>query len=372
MKITKIDTIVVHIPLKKEVFVGKRKLGFRDHVIVKIFTDDGYIGNGYTFGYGAAKVLALAINELLKPHLLGEDPLNIEHLWNIMYQRNFQVGRRGIIVRAISAVDIALWDIKCKAVNLPLYKVLGAYREKVPVYTSGGYYREFGEKGLKELEEEMSLWAKKGYKSVKMRVGLAPIEEDVKRIQIAKKALGEKVNLMLDAELVWEDAYTAIKSIRAFEENNDLFWIEGPGSLDRISMHKEIRRAVRTPIATGGQMYTRWEFLQWMEAGAVDILQPDGIVCGGISEWLKIAHISDTFNIKIAPHGNWNLHASLAAAVENALFIEYFELERDVKVFDKIVKNPVKPDSEGFISPPKTIGVGIEFDEDKIEEFKVI
>ena len=372
MKITKIDTIVVHIPFKKGFFVGKHKLGFRDNVIVKIFTDDGYIGNGHTDGYGAAKVLAFAINELLKPHLLGEDPLNIERLWNIMYQRNFQVGRRGIIVRAISAIDIALWDIKCKVAKLPLYKLLGVYREKVPVYTSGGYYREFGEKGLKELEEEMLLWAKKGYKSVKMRVGLASIEEDVKRIQIAKKALGEKVNLMLDAELVWEDAYTAIKSIRAFEENTDLFWIEGPGSLDRISMHKEIRRAVRTPIATGGQMYTRWEFLQWMEAGAVDILQPDVMICGGISEWLKIAHISDTFDIKIAPHENWNLHASLAAAVENSLIVEYFELERDIKVFDKIVKNPVKPDSEGFISPPKAIGVGIEFDEDKIEEFKVI
>lgn len=371
MKIKKIETVVIQIPFKSGFFVGGSKLAVRDNIIVKIFTDDGYIGYGYTDGYGSARVLSLIVDELLKPHILGKDSLDIENLWYEMYERNRQVGRRGAIIRAMSAVDIALWDIKCKHANLPLGKLLGLYKEKTPIYTSGGYYREFGEKGLEELREEMLFFANKNYKAVKMRVGLAPIEEDVVRIKVAKEALGDKAVLMLDAEFVWEDAYTAIKSIKAFEKAADIYWIEGPVELQRISMHREIRRAVNTPIATGGQCYTHHEFKHFIDAEAIDILQADVIVCGGITEWIKIAHMADVYDLKISPHENWNLHASLCAAVNNSLFIEYFELERGVKVFDKIVKNPVKPDSEGFIYPPKGIGLGFEYDEDKIEEYRV-
>ncbi len=371
MKITKIEPIVVHIPMKKAVFVGKAKMKVRDHLLVKVYTDDGYIGIGTSFGYGSARVLSLIVDDLLKPHLLGKDPLDIENLWHEMYQRNFQVGRRGAIMRTMSAVDIALWDIKCKRANLPLGKFLGLYKEKTPIYTSGGYYREFGEKGLEELREEMLFYANKNYKAVKMRVGLVPIEEDVARIKIAKEALGEKAVLMLDAELVWDDAYTAIKSIKAFEKAADIYWIEGPGGLDRIPMHREIRRAVTTPIATGGQCYTHNEFKQWIDAEAIDIIQADVVVCGGITEWMKIAHMADLHDLKMAPHAHWNEHSSLCAAVNNSLFVEYFEPERNVKVIDKIIKNPVKPDSEGFISPPKGIGLGFEYNEDKIEEYRV-
>ena len=372
MKITKIEPIVVHIPLKKDVFVGKAKVAIRDHLLVKVYTDDGYVGIGTTQCYGSARVLSLIVDDLLKPHILGKNPLDIENLWHEMYERNCAVGRRGAIIRAMSAVDIALWDLKCKYANLSLGKFLGLYKEKTPIYTSGGYYREFGEKGLEELREEMLFFTSKNYKAVKMRIGLVPIEEDVARIKVAKEALGEKAVLMLDAEFVWEDTYTAIKSIKAFEKAADIYWIEGPVELQRISMHREIRRAVNTPIATGGQCYTHHEFKHFIDAEAIDIIQADVSVCGGITEWLKIAHMADVYDLKIAPHAHWNEHASLCAAVNNSLFIEYFELERGVKVVDRIIKNPVKPDSEGFISPPSGIGLGFEYDEDKIEEFKVI
>lgn len=371
MRISKIELSVVHIRLKKEIFVGRRKLGYRDHVVVRIHTDDGLTGYGHTYGYGAARVLAFTIQELFEPHLIGEDPLNTERLWDKLYEYNWQVGRRGVVVRALSAVDIALWDLKGKAAGLPLYKLLGAYRDKVPIYTSGGYYREFGDRGLAELRQEMELWAARGYKAVKMRVGLAPLEEDLQRIGIAREALGTKADLMLDAELVWSDANTAIKYIKAFERDYDIYWMEGPASLDRIDLHKKIAQSVETPIATGGQMYTRWDFTHWMREGAVQIIQPDVIVCGGITEWLKIAHIADVFDIKVAPHDNWNLHASLVAAVNNGIFVEYFEAERDIKVLDRIIRNPVKPDAEGYISPPQNPGIGFEFDEDRIDDYRV-
>ena len=372
MKITKVETIVIQIPFKSGFFVGGSKLSVRDNIIVKMFTDEGYIGYGYTDGYGSAGVLALIVNDLFKPYIIGKDPLDNENLWHEMYNRNRMVGRRGALIRAMSAVDIALWDIKCKRANMSLGKYLGLYKEKTPIYTSGGYYREFGQKGLEELREEMLFFANKNYKAVKMRVGLAPIEEDVARIKVAKEALGNKAVLMLDAEFVWEDAYTAIKSIKAFEKAADIYWIEGPVELQRIYMHKEIRRAISTPIATGGQCYTHHEFKHFIDSEAIDILQADAIVCGGITEWVKIAHMADSYDLKISPHENWNLHASLCAAVNNSLFIEYFELERGVKVFDKIIKNPVKPNSEGFINPPESVGIGFEYDEDKIAEFQVV
>lgn len=369
MKITNLETSVVHIPLQKTVFIGKRKLSYRDHVIVKVHTDAGYVGYGYTFGYGAAKVINLTIHELLKPVILDKDPIDTEKLWYEMYNTNWQVGRRGILVRSLSAVDIALWDIKAKAANMPLYKLLGGYKQRVPMYTSGGYYRE--DEDLDDLKQEMKAYIKRGYGAVKMRIGMVSIEKDLERIRVAKEALGEDVKLMLDAELIWEDANTAIKAIRAFEKNYDIYWVEGPVSLDRLKLHAKIARSVETPIATGGQSYTKWEFMNLINAEAIDILQPDAIVCGGITEWLKIAHIADAFDLKVSPHGNWNIHAHLVAAVQNSLFVEYFEAEREVKVLDKIIKDPVTPDEDGMISPPERPGVGIIFDEEKIEEYRV-
>jgi D-arabinonate dehydratase len=367
MRISQVDVVTIHIPLPKPVWVGKRELDFRDHTLVKIHTDEGLTGWGHTFGYGSARIISQLIREILEPYLLGEDPLDNERLWESMFYGTQQFGRKGVAVRAISAVDIALWDIKGKRAGLPLYKLLGGYRDKVEVYVSGGYYRR-GE-GLAELRAEMETWAERGFRGVKMRVGMLPIPEDMERIQVARDAMGDDAYLMLDAEYLWEDANQAITAIKAFEQFNP-YWIEGPASLNKLRTHAEIRRKVRTPIATGGQEYTRWGFHEWIREGAIDIIQADAIVVGGITEWLKVAHIADIYELKVSPHANWNLHSHLVAATPNALFVEYFDPAAEIKVLDKVVQDPVVP-AGGLISPPNKPGYGISFDEDRIEDFRV-
>lgn len=367
MKIIDVEAITIHIPLRKPVWVGKRELTYRDHTLVKVHTDDGITGWGDTYGYGAARIISQTIREILRPVILGEDPLDNERLWESMYYGTQQFGRKGIVVRAISAVDIALWDIKGKRAGLPIYKLLGAYRDKVPVYISGGYYRR-GE-GLKELQAEMERWAELGYKGVKMRVGMLSINEDVERIRVARKTLGDDTYLMLDAEFAWDDAGMAIRAIKHFEEFNP-YWIEGPCPLNKIREHARIRKAVSTPIATGGQEYTRWGFFEWIKEEAIDIIQADATVVGGITEWLKVAHLADVFGLRVSPHENWNIHSHLVAASPNALFVEYFDPSMEIKVLDKVVKDPVAPVG-GYISPPSKPGYGITYDEERIKQFKV-
>ncbi|MDQ4079077.1 MAG: mandelate racemase/muconate lactonizing enzyme family protein [Chloroflexota bacterium] len=367
MKITKVEAITLHIPLSKPVWVGKRELSYRDHTLVKVHTDEGIVGWGDTYGYGASRAISQIVEENLQPFLKDQDPLDNERLWEAMFYGTQQYGRKGAVVRGISAIDIALWDIKGKIADLPLHKLLGGYRDKVPVYISGGYYRR-GE-GLKELQEEMEMWAERGFRGVKMRVGMVSIEEDMERIQVARRALGDDAHLMLDAEYLWEDATTAIRAIKHFEEFNP-YWIEGPAPLNKIRTHAKIRESISTPIATGGQEYTRWGFFEWIREDAIDIVQADVIVVGGVTEWIKVAHIADVFDLKVSPHANWNIHSHLVAATPNALFVEYFDPSREIKVLDKVVEDPVVP-IDGYISPPNKPGYGITYDEEKIKEYRV-
>lgn len=367
MKIRSVEAITVHIPLPRPVWVGKRELSYRDHTLVKVHTDEDIVGWGHTFGYGSAKITSQVVRDILQPFLLDEDPMDNERLWETMYYGTQQFGRKGLVVRAISAVDIALWDIKGQYAGLPLHKLLGAHRDKVEVYVSGGYYRR-GE-GLEELQEEMETWAERGFRGVKMRVGMLSIEDDMERVRVAREAMGDEAYLMLDAEYLWEDANEAITAIKHFETFNP-YWIEGPTSLNKIQTHRRIRRATSTPLATGGQEYTRWGFFEWFREEAIDIVQADVIVVGGITEWLKVAHIADAFELRLAPHANWNLHSHLVAATPNALFVEYFDPEAEIKVFDKIIENPVVP-VDGYITPPDEPGYGVVFDEERIEAFRV-
>jgi D-arabinonate dehydratase len=367
MKIKEVEAVTIHIPLSRPVFVGKRELSYRDHTLVKIRTAEGILGWGHTFGYGSARIITQTVRELLLPFLLDQDPLDNERLWEAMFYGTQQYGRKGIVLRAISAVDIALWDIKGQAAGLPLHKLLGGHRDKVEVYVSGGYYRR-GE-GLKELQQEMETWAERGFRGVKMRVGMLPIKEDMDRIRAARRALGDDAYLMLDAEYLWDDANQAITAIKHFEELNP-YWIEGPAPLNKLRTHAEIRKAVSTPLATGGQEYTRWGFFEWIREEAIDIIQADAIVVGGITEWLKVAHIADIFELRVSPHANWNLHSHLVAATPNALFVEYFDPAAEIKVFDKVIKDPVVP-VNGYIEPPDKPGYGVSFDEARIGEFRV-
>jgi D-arabinonate dehydratase len=367
MEITSVESVPVEIPLEEPVSFSNRTITYRDHAITYVRTDEGVEGVGYSLGYEGADLISEAVQSLLEPMLLGEDPRDTERLWRKMFDGHIQIGRLGVLLRAISTVDIALWDVKAKAADQPLYKLLGGYADAVPSYASGGYYRD--DKGHEGLRNEMQRYLDEGHDVVKMKVGRRSVAEEVERVEAVREVIGPDRTLLLDANGVWSTANEAIRACRAFEPY-DPYFIEEPVMIDKVEAMAELNRSISYPVATGELEGTRYNFARLYDDGAADVLQADATVCGGITEWLKIAHHAAAYDIEIAPHYNWNLHASLVGSIENGLFVEYFYRDMDVKVFDDIVEEPLAPDDEGMIPLPDKPGHGVRLDEEAIETFR--
>ncbi len=366
MEITEIESFSIAIPLASPVSFSNRTITYRDHAITYVRTADGREGVGYSLGYEGAGLIAGAVEELLAPLVIGEDPRDTERLWREMYDGNVQIGRQGIVLRAISTVDIALWDLKAKAAGEPLHKLLGGYAERVPAYASGGYYRD--EKGHERLREEVRRYVEAGHDTVKMKVGRESVAEEVERVAAVRDEIGDERTLLLDANGKWGTTTEAVRACRAFEPYDPLF-IEEPVMIDQVETMAEVNRSIPYDVATGELEGNRYNFARLRDQGAASVLQPDATVCGGITEWLKIAHHAAAYDVAIAPHYNWNLHAPLVGAIENGLIVEYFYRDMDVKVFDDVVVDPLAPEN-GTIELSDEPGHGVALDADALEEFK--
>jgi len=283
MKITDITRESYRWPRHKPISNGKHTYTHAGLGVVKIHTDEGTTG----VGLGASSGIAGHVIEHLKPQLIGEDPLNHERLWNLMWVPKL-IGRRGLTTRAISAIDIALWDLKARVANLPLYKLLGGYANKVPTYIAGGYYEEG--KGLRELAREMEENVELGAKAIKMKVGGVPIAEDVLRVKAVREAVGPDVKVMVDANCAYR-AYQAIQFAKRIEEY-DVFWFEEPVMPDDYEGHARLATQTSIPIATGENEYTRYGFRDLIAHGSAAILNADALILGGITEFMKVAALA--------------------------------------------------------------------------------
>ncbi|MDR9432165.1 MAG: mandelate racemase/muconate lactonizing enzyme family protein [Natronomonas sp.] len=368
MEIIEINSFAVSIPLKEPVAFATRVVEERDHAIVYIRTDDGIEGVGYTLGYGGAHLIADAINDILGPMIEGEDARDTERLWRQMFDGTVQIGRKGLMVRAISIVDIALWDIKAKQADQPLYKFLGAHTESVEAYASGGYYREG--KGTEGLREEMQTYVDRGHDVMKMKVGRLPAEEEVERVRAARETIGPDRTLLLDANCKWKNKQEAVNACRMFGEY-DPYLIEEPVMPDNVHLMSEINKALDYPVASGELEFNRYGFEHLLREGAIEVVQADATVVGGITEWLKVANTAASVDIPVAPHYNWDLHAQLVASIENGLWVEYFYRDSDIKVFDDVLEYELTPDDEGMMHLPDRPGHGIVLDRAKLEEYRV-
>lgn len=368
MEIAEVDSFAVSIPLEESVSWATRSVDQRDHAIVYVRADDGTEGVGYTLGYGAAELISDAVSEILAPMITGEDPHDTERLWREMFDGTVHTGRKGLMLRAIAIVDIALWDINAKAADLPLYKYLGAYSDSVPAYASGGYYREG--KGLEGLREEMQRYVDRGHDAVKMKVGRRSPEEESERVRVARETIGDNRTLLMDANGKWSNKRDAVDSCRKFAEYNPYF-IEEPVMPDSVELMSEVNAALDYPVAAGELEFSRYGFRELLRTDAVEIVQPDATVCGGITEWLRVAYEAATHDVPVAPHYNWDLHAHLVAAIENGLWVEYFYRDSDIKVFDDVLEYQLTPDNEGMIQLPDRPGHGIVLDRTALEEFRI-
>jgi D-arabinonate dehydratase len=367
MKIADVEAFAVSIPLPAPVSDAVRRITHRDHLIVRIRTEDGLEGTGFTLGYDASRAMVTLVDDILAPLMKNADALHSEAIWSEMYRQSIQAGRRGAMLRAMSAIDIALWDLRGKAARMPVMHLLGVHSTKLRCYATGGYYRDG--QTIDELVREMAGYVEKGFDAVKLKVGRLPPREDAARFRAVRQELGDEIEILLDANGAWPDATVAIAALRRFEEYRP-YWIEEPVRADNVAAMTRIAAALDTPVATGELESTRWAFADLLERKAADILQPDVTVVGGVGEWLKVAHMAAALDVPIAPHYNWDLHTQLMATVPNGLFIEYFVRGADVKVFDELLANPIYP-CNGYISPRTDPGFGLQFRDDQISRYRV-
>jgi L-alanine-DL-glutamate epimerase-like enolase superfamily enzyme len=357
--IDRIEVASVEVPLDRVTSFSTRTVHARHYGLVKVTSREGIEGIGFCYvGSRAGILVKTAVEHLLGPLLMGEESHRTEGLWQKMYQEAVLQGRAGSVMRALSILDTALWDLNARSVGLPLHQYLGSVVDtEVPAYASGGYYLDG--KGPEQLGEELAGYVAQGFKAVKMKTGrLSPADEEL-RIRAAREAIGPDVLLMLDANNAWSDLPTALDYMRRFEPY-DPYWIEEPFSPDAIDLHARLAERTTITVATGEIETGRWRFRELIDSGGAEILQSDAAVCGGISEWRKIAAYADCKGITVSPHWFHDLHTPLVAATPNARFVEFF-LDDQVLNFRRLVGEQLEF-KRGMVQLRQGPGLGFDFD----------
>lgn len=360
--------IPIAVPLRSPVRWATREVSAREYVMVKVTSGGGLVGVAYAYaGMHTARSLATYIDDVLAPRIVGLPENAPTRPWADMFQETILVGRRGFAMRAISAIDLALWDLFGKATGQPVSALLGGVRDVVPAYASGGYYRP-GDP-LDNITREITRYLDLGFRDVKIKVGGVAPEIDVARVERVRALIGPSGRVALDANNAWSSPYEAIRFARMVEPF-DPWWLEEPLPPDDIAGHAEVARSLDMPVATGEIHSSRWDFRDLIQGRAADILQPDAAVIGGVSEWMKVAHAAATFGYPVAPHWNHDVHVHLAAAVANCLTVEWFDLEQDIVNLDRLLAEPMRPEN-GTLSVPDRPGLGIVVDWDAVEKFRL-
>lgn len=364
--IASVSVCVARVPLDNTTSFATRTLSARDYCLVKVRSTSGVEGIGFCYaGSTAGNITQAAIEELLAPKLINEESTRSEGLWEEMHSEALLQGRAGSVMRAISILDIALWDLNARAAELPLHRYLGCWaKDSVPAYASGGYYLEG--KTPQKLGEEVGSYVRQGFKAVKIKVGrLTPAQEE-DRVRAAREAIGPDVQLMLDANNAWADLPTALLYCKRFEKYNP-YWIEEPFSPDDISNHAKLAARTSIVVATGEIEAGRWRFKELLDKRAAEILQPDAAVCGGISEWRRIAQTAASYGVTVAPHWFHDLHVHLVASIPNGLYVEFFP-DDQVLNFRRLINRQLQI-KDGNLLLPQTPGLGFEFDEHAVAKY---
>lgn len=331
-----------------------------DMVAVRLTDSDGASGCGYTVlhaGHGHAVVAV--IENVLAQTLRIEDPRCIERIWARMWRSHHYSGRGGLVSFAVAAVDVALWDLRARRLGEPLWRLLGGHDRSVRAY-AGNIDLNFPKE---ELLEGVQRSLDAGYRSIKMRLGKPALCEDLERVAAVRERIGSDIELMTDANEAWriDQAMRAFLALREF----NLVWIEEPIRPDDYAGYAHLRAHGGVPIAAGENLHTVAEFTALISAGGVDFPEPDLTTCGGITPWMKIAHLAQAHGLPVTSHGAHELHVHLLAAVPNAAYLEVhaFGLEQ-------FMAQPLEM-REGMAIAPDRPGHGIEFDWSALDALRV-
>jgi L-alanine-DL-glutamate epimerase-like enolase superfamily enzyme len=371
MKITGVEAIYL-----RQTIVKEQCDSGQDALIVKVTTDAGITGIGEVDSSPAAVKGVIegpfshTATTGLREVVLGEDPLETEYLWWKMYRANIYAGRRGIGIHAMSGIDMALWDIKGKALGLPVWKLLGGgFHKNLRCYASS----LFGSTPEKTYELARR-FLDRGFNAVKF--GWDPMgrdaKTDVELVRQGRKGLGDDADLLIDAGLAW-DAKTAIQRARAFEEYN-IFWLEEPLRPDDYEGYRKVSESTSLRIAAGEEESNRLSYLDLMDRGKIDVVQIDLTRCGGFTEAVKIASLAHDRGLVVANHG-FSTYINVAAAlhflnaIPNTLIME-FVAEEETTLRDKITRQRIRAE-DGFLNIPDAPGLGIDLDEEEIRKLRI-
>lgn len=362
MRIEAVETKTYRVPLASPWGDLTHRITHIELVISKVTADNGLSGTGFSYSVGVgAKAIEALIDWYLTPRLIGEG-VAPRARWTQMWHEAHDAGGGGIATMAIAAIDLALWDLLGKTHQTSLCQLVGKCRESIPVYGSGVNLNL----DLQQLDAQVRRWCEAGYGSVKVKVGKPDLSEDVERLALVRTIIGSRP-LMIDANQGW-DLAIATNAIHAFERF-DIHWVEEPLVADDIAAHAQLRHRVRTPIAIGENVYTRYQYRDYLAQGCCDFVQADVIRVGGVTPWLAIAELADTWSIPMAPHFMLEISGQLLCCVPNGAILEDVEggSFRDLGILAEDVGV-----SGGKFAPPDRHGHGIVFDESKLKQFELV
>lgn len=386
MKITNIEAFWLRCPIPKEKqhFSDYGLLTNFDMTLVVVTTDTGLQGFGEAKAAvgssGSCASIVSCIENELKPQLIGKDARNISRIWEHVYNgtrdhyslsrgRKFPIlGRRGLTISAMSGIDTALWDIKGKALGAPVVELLGgSCRDKMPAYASGGWAK------ADAIGEQLLGYTEKGFGGVKMRVGIMDqtVAESIKRVKAAREALPDHIKLMTDAHGTF--SVPEAKQFTKGVEDCNLYWFEEPISPDNKIGTAEVRANTFIPIAAGESEYTAFDVRDLIVERALDVLQPDCAIIGGITEAMRVSQLAHTYQLELAPHCwgsafSFMAGLSVAFASPSANVIE-FSLGGNPMMYD-LVEEHITVDSEGMLIAPDKPGLGLTPNWDFVNDFK--
>lgn len=355
--VERIEVMLTEIPAKFPRQDAIQPFHKQETPIVRIYSSDGIVGTGYTYtlGTGGSSIVAL-IRDHLAPALIGQDAACIEANWLRLYRTTNATTPGAITSLAMAAIDVALWDLRCQSAGLPLHLLAGGAQRRLPLYdTEGGWLNL----PIEAIVDNARAAVAKRFRGFKLKIG-HPAASDAKRLAAVRDVLPTEIEFMTDANQCFalDDALRRARLLESF----GVAWFEEPLPADDVTGHVQLAQSTAVPIAIGETIYSIGQFREYLHRNACSLIQVDVARVGGITPWLKVAHMAQACNVAVAPHYLMELHVSLAAAVPNARWVEH------IPQLDDFLRTSLIVDDEGYAVPPDSPGVGIDWDWTAIEK----
>lgn len=355
-KITRVEALMVDLVPKVKRTDAIQSFVSQETPIIRIHDADGGIGTGYSYTIGTGGPSVMKLIELtLAPKLIGREASEIERIWRDLLFLTHATSVGAITSLALAAIDTALWDLKCRRHGEPLHRMAGGAQERLPMYTTEGGWLHIETAAL----VDDALQAKeRGFGGCKIKIGRPHVSEDIARLEAVRRAVGPAFEIMTDAN----QRFTVDEAIRRARSLTplDIAWLEEPLTADDLMGHVRLSQSTTLPVAVGESLYSHLHFREYLQQGACSIVQVDVARVGGITPWLKVAHMAECFNVPVCPHFLMELHVSLCAAVPNARWVEY------IPQLDSLTTAPMRIEA-GHALPSDEPGLGIAWDFDAIK-----